>query len=280
MKILSLLTVVTTIFFVQAHAQKPSGKLVLSEGQQLQMAQQVKISSSLNLMGQDMEMLANASLLHQVQVKNKKPNSYVLNSTITKMKSTISAMGQEQQFDSEKEADYNTETGRMMKDVLNKPSEMEIGTDATVISNSSTTSEGSNQADMLQGLLGGGAENSAGAAEAFLVIPAGSKKGSTWADSIISEGVKLYRNYTLKEIKGNTATVQLNGTQQTNKTVEQMGMDVNVKVDAILSGEALVNINTGIVQQRTLTAEGKGNAEMMGQSIPMTTKVTSTTIVK
>ena len=57
-------------------------------------------------------------------------------------------------------------------------------------------------------------------------------------------------------------------------------MEVNVSMDAKLSGESVVDISTGIVKQKTLNMDGTGTAEMMGQSIPMTTKVTSTTTVK
>ena len=57
-------------------------------------------------------------------------------------------------------------------------------------------------------------------------------------------------------------------------------MEVNVTMDAKLSGEAVVDITTGIIKQKTFTMEGTGNADAMGQAIPMTTKVTTVTTVK
>ena len=133
---------------------------------------------------------------------------------------------------------------------------------------------------MVNNITGGDGDESNGANAAFEVVPAGKKAGDTWSDSVIIEGIKTYRNYTIKQITGNIATVLLSGSQVTKKKMEQQGMEITVNMEAKLSGEGMVDINTGLLQQRTMVMEGIGSAEVMGQSIPVTTKVTTTTTVK
>ena len=65
-----------------------------------------------------------------------------------------------------------------------------------------------------------------------------------------------------------------------SKKMEQQGMEINVKMEANLSGEGIVDVNTGLLQQRTTVMDGTGSAEVMGQSIPMTSKITTITSIK
>ena len=67
---------------------------------------------------------------------------------------------------------------------------------------------------------------------------------------------------------------------QTNKPVEAQGMEMNISMETKISGEATIEVSTGIVKQNTFTMEGTGNMEMMGQSVPMTLKVTGVTAIK
>ncbi|MFT3678777.1 MAG: DUF6263 family protein [Ferruginibacter sp.] len=264
-------------------AQKPSGKLTLAKGQQIQLENNLKTITTMDMMGTPMEMTADASMLHSIEVKDKKQSSFILSSTMTKLKSNISAMGQAQSFDSDKPEDLSNETGKMMKGVLNVPKEVELNSDGKIINSqqdSSSLTAGAGMMQALQGMMGGAMNDGSGAAEAFLVIPAGKKQGDNWSDSLVSDEMKIYRNYTLKEINGNKATVTIDGKQLTNKKVEQMGMEVNVTLDAKLTGETVVNVSSGIIEQKTFSMEGTGAAEMMGQSIPMTTKFTSAVTVK
>lgn len=280
----------TTIFIlsifaisININAQVASGKLLLTKGQKFQLDNTLKTSTGFDMMGQTMEMTADVNMVHDIEVKDKTDSSFFINSTLTKMKSNANAMGQNQSFDSDKKEDFDSEAGKLMKGIMNVAKEAEFDKSAKLLSVKKDTSTSANTGDMmnmLQGFMSGAEEDASGAAEAFMVIPAGKKTGDMWSDSIITEGLKIYRNFTLKEIKGNDATVVFSGNQITEKKIEQMGMEVNVNMDAKLTGESLTDIHTGVLKQKTFNMEGTGTAEMMGQSIPMTTKITSTTLVK
>ena len=51
-------------------------------------------------------------------------------------------------------------------------------------------------------------------------------------------------------------------------------------MDGTLSTEGVVDISTGLIKQKTTTLDGIITTEVMGQTIPGTTKVTTVTTVK
>ena len=57
-------------------------------------------------------------------------------------------------------------------------------------------------------------------------------------------------------------------------------MEINIKMEAKISGEGIVDMNTGLLLQKTTLIDGNGSAEVMGQSIPMSSKVTTVTTIK
>ena len=77
------------------------------------------------------------------------------------------------------------------------------------------------------------------------------KIGDKWSDSTIMGDIKTYNYYTLKSVNGNVATLELKGKQIINKKIEQQGMEINVKMEATISGEGIVDLNTGLLEQKT-----------------------------
>ena len=271
------------LFSLAADAQTAPGKLTLAKGQKIQIDNNVKSVISQEMMGQAMEITIDANMTHQVEVKDKKKNSYVVSSTLTKLSTSGTAMGQEMKFDWDKPEDMESETGKALKDQLNVSKELEVNDKAEVIAGikKDTAAAGGDQLmDMMNNVIGGGSDESNGAAMAFDVIPKGKKVGDSWSDSSVTDDMKIYRSYTIKEVNGNDATVTLTGKQVTKKKVEQQGMEINVNMEGKLSGEGVVDMSTGLVKQKTTVMDGVGTAEIMGQSMPVTTKVTTTTTVK
>lgn len=256
----------------------------LSQGQKLQLDNTVKTVSTMEMMGQQMEVSAEIAMVRQLVVKEKKQSSYVLSATTTKMTTTGSFMGQAMSYDSDKKEDSDSEMGKVMKDQLNVAKEAELSDQGQVVNAQKDTAQsasigGGNPLMAMMGSMGGQDESN-GTMDAFQVVPAGAKAGDTWADSTIATDATIRRTYILKELNGNDATVAVAGTQSLNKTMENQGMEVNITLDSKITGDILVDISTGIIKQRTITVEGTGNVDAMGQAIPMTTKATSTSVVK
>ncbi|MDO9373819.1 MAG: DUF6263 family protein [Bacteroidota bacterium] len=282
----SLTLAATAALFIgsSSFAQTTSGKLGLTKGQKLQVDNSIKSVISQEMAGQSIEISVDANLVHQLEVKDKKDKSYVVASTLKKLSTNGNAMGNSLSFDSDKKEDLESETGKALKDRLNVAQDIELADDAKVINGVKPSTDkpasGGQLLDMINNVTGAGNDNSNGANAAFEVMPAGKKVGDTWSDSSITEEIKTYRNYTLKEIKGDVATVSLTGKQITNKKVEQQGMQITVNMEGKLSGEGFVDMKTGILKERTILLDGTGNIEVMEQSMPMSTKVTTKTTVK
>jgi hypothetical protein len=162
------------------------------------------------------------------------------------------------------------------------PREIELNNKGQLVNSFKTDATAEAGANPMMGMMKSmtGSGTDFAATEVFQVIPSGAKQGDTWSDSAIADGVKTYKTYTIKEISNNIADLTITGNQTTNKTVEQMGAEINLTIEAKLSGESKVDIKTGVVQQKTFVIDGSGSADAMGQSIPLTMKVTSTTNVK
>jgi hypothetical protein len=282
-KLQNLLLALASVMSFSAHAQKTSSRIELTKGQKLQVDNTLNSVATMEMMGQSMEINSDASMLHQVEVKDKRDTSYTIASTLTRITTTGSMMGQTYSFDSDNKQD-TSELAKMMKKQLNVPMEMELKNDGKLLNQNKTDAPAQEDANPMMGMIntmtGSGNDFNNTVTEMFLALPSGVKQGDTWSDSLIGDGVKTYRTYTIKEISNNIAAVTLTGKQTTNKKIEQMGSEVNVSLEAKLSGESKVDVNTGMVQQKNLTVEGSGNADAMGQSIPLTMKVTSVTTVK
>jgi hypothetical protein len=282
----SLLLVATVISFsIVSNAQIATGKLLLNKGQKMQINNTVKSVTSMELMGQSMEMTSDAAMTNQVEVKDKTNEAYTVTNTLIKLATSGSAMGQDYSFDSDKKEDLETEMGKVLKNQINVTKEMEFNTTGKLGTVKKTeglapAEKGNPMIDMMKNMSGGGNDESGGTSDIFMVLPAGKNVGDSWSDSTIGEGVKILRNYVLKSIKGNEATLTLTGTQSTNKKMEQQGMEVLVALESKLSGELVIDTATGIVIQKSFVMDGTGSADAMGQAIPITTKITSTTAVK
>jgi hypothetical protein len=268
---------------IQTIAQNSVGKIILTKGQKIEIKNDTKSVISQEMMGQAIEITVDANMVHQLEVKDKMSNSYLISSTLTKMTTNGSAMGQEMKFDSDKKEDMESETGKLMKDQLNVTKEIEISEMAKVIKSATKAAPAApsgKMMDMINNMTGGYIDESNGASSAFEIIPAGKKIGDFWSDSTIIGDIKTYNSYTLKSINNNIATLELKGKQVINKKMEQQGMEINIKMEAKISGESIVDINTGLLQQKTTLTDGNGSAEVMGQSIPMSSKITTITSIK
>jgi hypothetical protein len=272
----------TSIIFAQA----PTNLLELKKGQKLQIGNEVKTITSMEMMGQPMEITINATTSSEAEVKDKKDTSYLLNSTVKRVTLNGNMMGQPLTFDSDKKEDLEGDMGKGFKDLINVPKEIEISNHAKLIASpkkdevkQADAAAGPDMMNMMKGLTGAENDDSYGATTAFSLIPSGAKTGDTWSDSTITDGDKVRRTYTVKEVNGKEAKVQLSGTQTSTKKVEQMGMEVTITMENKLSGEATIDITTGILKQKTYIVDGTGFSEMMGQNIPMTIKTTTTTTV-
>ena len=234
MKKIKLLILSAFIISTTSFAQS-NGTINLSQGQKYLVENKITTSSSSEMMGQTMESKADVSSNYKIEVKEIKGNNINFVNTITGMKMSVTAMGQDMNFDSDKKEDMDGEIGKNFKDIINQPKDVVMDKSGNVIiaekaDTASETMSSSNPTEMMMKQMGGDpASQGYGAKMAFEVIPKGSKVGSTWSDSSSNNGMTKVTHYTLKEINGDEYKISLTGTIDSQVKTEMQGMEIETK---------------------------------------------------
>lgn len=285
MKKNSLLTVATLAISALSFSQS-NGTINLLPGQKYLVENKITTTSSSEMMGQTMESKADVSSNYRLEVKEIKGNNINFVNTITGMKMSVSAMGQDMNFDSDKKEDMDGDIGKNFKDIINQPKDVVMDKSGNIIieekkDTMSNANSSASPTEMMMKQLGGDpAEQGYGAKMAFEIIPKGSKIGSSWSDSSSTNGTAKVTHYTLKEINGDDYTISLSGNIYSEIKTEMQGMEIETKTKGNFTGEEIVDIRTGIIKQNTTNSDASGTVNVMSQEIPTSTKVTSVTTVK
>lgn len=263
-------------------AQSTTGKIVVKKGQHFIVESSTDGVANLDMMGQSMEMKIGSTTKTTADIKDLKDNNYTITQIITDIKSSFSGMGQEKTFDSDKKEDMAGESGALYKGKINVPKDVVITNEgkpvaATATSDSSTKKD-DNPMGAIMDMIGGGQDNIASAL--FLVIPGGKKAGDTWQDSTTSEGAKMKRIFTLHSIANKEAALTINTIMDINKTIQAQGMDMNAVMTSKINSEILVDVISNLQKENKSTMDVTGTIDIMGQSVPITSKATSITTVK
>ena len=263
-----------------------NGAINLSEGQKYTVENVITTTTSTEMMGQSMESKADVTSNYSLEVKGTSGDNINFLNTITLMKMSVNAMGQDMNFDSDKKEDMEGDMGKNFKDIINQPKDVVMSKTGTVIlkasvDTSSDTASGSNPTEMMMKQLGGDpASQGYGAKIAFEIIPKGAKEGTTWSDSSDQNGTKRVTRYTLKSISGNDYTIALDGTIDSQVKTEMQGMEIQTKTTGKFSGEEIVDAKTGVIKTNTTNSDATGTVQVMGQEIPTSSKIKSVTTVK
>lgn len=282
MKKINLL--IASSFFIAATTfSQNSGTVTLSKGQKYIVENKLTTTSTSEMQGQSMETNANVTSVYNIEVSDIKEDNYNMTNKLSAIKLTMSTMGQDINFDSDKKEDMDGDMGSKMKGFINQPQNVVMDKSGNIIvakqtdsaSNGTTT-----QTDMLMKQMGDPVLQGYGAKMAFMAVPKKLKAGNTWQDSTSADGVTRVTNYTVKEINGNTTTLSISGTEARDTKMEMQGMEINTKTNGKFNGEQTVDITTGVILQNNTTMDATGNISVMGQDIPTTIKVASATTVK
>ena len=274
MKKITLLLAGAICFATISNAQN-NRTLKLEKGQKYVVENKLTTNSSTEVQGQAMESNADVATVYNIEVKDQKDNNINLSNTISNIKMTMTMMGQNINFDSDKKEDMDGNIGSTLKDYINQPKEVILDNSGNVMPSKDTASASSIAKQLDFDASGYGAEL------AFLALPKNLKVGDSWTDNNSSDSaIKKSITYTIKDISGNVATVSFTGTITTEKAMEQQGMEISTKTNGKTSGEEKVDIKTGVVQSNNSTTDASGTVTAMGQDFPTSTKITSSTTVK
>lgn len=227
------------------------------------------------VMGQTMDIpmdVANSSVL---EVKAANGGSYQLSTTISRVALSMSMMGQDMNYDSDKKEDSSSDIGKALGGQLNKPVAFTVNnfgkvTDVAEKTTAAKKDEGSNP---MLGLMGmGGSSTSTSLALDLFTTDAPIKIGESFTDSSSSETdgkVKNVNTYTLAEIKDGIARFTVTGTTTITKDAEMQGMQTTTNTTTKSTGEMMVDVATGLLNRKTMKLIITGTVEVAGMSIPL-----------
>ena len=266
----------------QPNSVKPvfTNKILLSAGQKIIVQSSLTAESSLSP-GVDVSNTTNSE--NTIEVRNISEKNYTLSSSLTKMQVNMNMPGNSTSYDSEKKEDRETDLGKTFSEKLNKPVEVILDvntgkattTQMKPANNKKETDEGNPMQGMLQ-VMGDAGGTEALVEGAFELIPQGKNAGDSWSDSSSAKNLKMMKTYTLKSVTGNEAVIGYSMSVDAVNSMEMQGMQMEISSITKSTGEIIVDILTGLVRKKTTQSDVQGNMLLMGQSIPVNAKATTT----
>lgn len=266
---------------VTGFSQKVPNKLHFQKGQKLEMVAKVNSVISMEMMGQAMDTKIDATITRVFDVNDVTNGAATIEHKMKRMQMNIEApMAGTQTFDSENEKDMKGEGGKAMEKALKNKYSMTVDAGGKITAvkaddDNPNKTESAEGADMMSGAMAGMAAGmelpKAGDLSEFKILPeAGAAKGESWTDT--TGGNKAM--YTVTDITD--ADILINYTEEgtTEKTQEANGMELKISSKDKTTGKITIDKKTGLLKEKTGTTTSEGTMDMMGQTVPMNTKVT------
>jgi len=262
-------------------AQKVSNQLTFQKGQKLQMV--VKASSTLTSpMG---ESKVDATVTRIYDVQDASAGTAVIEHKIKRLQFNVESMMGNQAFDSEKPSDMSSENGKIVAKSLKNKYTMTLDPSGKVTAikkddDNPNTTESGPAADLMSNALSQMAEGlkvpETGEKTDFAILPSYAVgKGESWTDSVPNRKTV----YTIADINDNDIVISYTQDEniQTKQTV--MGMEINMSSKDKTTGRITLDRKTGLLKQKTGETDSDGTIDAMGQSAPMTKKISRSWIV-
>ncbi len=269
-----ILLAICVFFAGSAMAQTPKA-ISLKKGQEINVT---TAASSNTDIGMGMTMTNSTTVQNKLVVIGEDASNFIVTNTTTKMKVAMEAMGQSQNYDSDKPEDKDSEVGKSLGAQINVADTFLVDkkTGLATATNKAEDEKNSNRA----AIMGQGNSGKQTTEDAFMIIPANKKTGESWETSASNKGITIKKVYTLKSIDKNMATITAKETVDGTTEQEIQGMSANVTTNSKSDVEIVADINTGLVSKRTVVADVNATIDFNGQSNPISSKSTTTVSYK
>ncbi|MBD0332221.1 MAG: hypothetical protein ICV66_06160 [Chitinophagaceae bacterium] len=271
---------------ISGFAQKVSNRLNFPKGQKLEMTTQVNSVITQEMMGQPMEIKVNATITRNFDIEDVNANGATIEHKIKRIQFNFDGMGQSHSFDSEKESDMKGEMGKEIEKNLKKKYTMTVDQIGKVTSvkldddNPNKSGEKDN-ADMMDAMMSQFAAGlkppSIGDVIDLKILPDREVgKGDTWTDTA-NNGKKIF---TVADITSTDVVLNFTEDIKVDRKQEAQGMEITISSNDKSTGKVVLDRKTGLLKESTSTTASEGTTSVMGQSMPLSTKLTKTVTVK
>lgn len=263
-----------------------ASKISFPKGQKLEMTAQTKAVITQEVGGQAMDMNVNSTIIRSFDIGDVNNGTAKIEHKVKKLQFSFDVMGQSQSFDSDKPEDLKSELGKTLEKSVKNKYTISVDDNGTIVNvkaddDNPNKDQESSPNDMMGNMMGQFAEGlevpKTGDVISLKVITAGAlTKGQSWTDSL-SGGEKGTVKYTVADVTPSEILIDYISEGNTKRKQEVGGgMEVDVAISNKTTGVITLDRKSGLLKQRTLNSEGSGNMEVMGQKIPMKSKVTGT----
>ena len=250
---------------ISTNAQAPK----LPAGTKFKVVTESNNITSMSMMGQDIELSNGNKLYQNFELKSVSGAGYQLATSITRFTSSLSAMGNEQSFDSE---DASVKSNPMVAEqlkVLNKQIDYTIENNKVVNTASATGSE------LLNTLLTQ-SNGTIDQAKYFLTLPAASIKAShQWSVVDNKPEAATQSLFVIAEVTATDISVNVLTNVKLSNTLNQNGMEIKQNTQGTIKAKRIYDAKTGMLKSETGTGGLKGTMNVMGQDAPIDLKVTT-----
>jgi hypothetical protein len=262
--------------------QPASGNLQFEQGKILNIQVEIRSSVAQQAGGQAIDFTADGRVLHSYRVISTADDTTTLQHKANKIEFNFEGMGQKRSFDSDNKKDMDGPFGETVKNILNKNFDMIIDPKGKVlmirpekIEPVKTDDRSAIVFNMLKDITDVVYPPKKGEASFFKILPDKvTNKGESWTEAGQNESGKFTTEYTLRDITDSTIIVDFKGTALTTSKATMMGMETLTTMNSTSMGKIILDKTTGIIKEKTITAESNGNTEAMGGTLPVTSKTT------
>jgi hypothetical protein len=268
-----------------ASAQTYKPAVGLSTGKKYTVVTAVKGNVSQEVMGQTMDIPMDITMKSLLEVKKIEGKEYQLSSTVNHIVMSMSMMGQDINYDSDKKEDREGQMGQAMSGTLDKSTLFTINHYGSLkkgsILKSASPEKDAVGSNPIMGMLNMDENAEVSPVLTPFVSDNEIKVGESFTDSSTSADGKDKKTttYTLAEVKEGLAKFTISGTASATKEMEMQGMQTVSNTNTKTTGEMWVNITTGLLSKSVTNATITGTVEVAGMSIPITGNNTITTSV-
>lgn len=247
-------------------------QIKLPVGKKFQVITEAKGNNITSMMGQDMEMSNTTTIYLDHELKSVGTNKFSMGMIIKRITANVAMMGQEQSIDSDDEAIRSNPALAEAFKSLGK--EVEITVDGGKVTM---------QGEMLAALktIPGATSEGDDIGRVFLLLKDENiKEGYTWISNTSSETGTSETNNIIEKVTDKEIQVLANSTIKISSTMTQNGMEIKQKTEGTVKSTRIYDRATGLMMSEVSTGDIKGNMEVMGQQMPLTSKIETKTSVK
>ena len=272
------------LLFISAPAfsQYISPALKFSQGQVITIKLDLESKVAQQAMSQAIDFEVKANAVHSYKVTNATGDNTTLHHELNSVQFKFDGMGYKRSFDSNNEKDLSGQFGKPVKELLGKSYDIVIDSTGTVlfaqpekIEKPTTDERFAIIGNMLKDVFDLVQPPPKSGSSFFKVLPAGEiATGQTWSDNYENSNGKFENKYQVSSINDTSIIIQLTGTSITVSIAQFMGNETKTTMNNKTTGTITVNRSTGLVSEKNSVTESHGNTEVMGNSVPVTSKTT------